>query len=512
MRRLFIALGVILLSISSQAFATTYYWTSGNGGSWSDIADACTGSLTAKYGSLTNGNGYTYYGFELDDPTSAECMGRDSRNVTVNMGGVSRVGDSCLSSATYNSSTGACDISADDGALCPDQTGARGTGDPMIYSSSKSSCVLMTDADNDALCHYMASAGSTASTYMVKGTIVNGVATAPPTFATDGFACELKTLTSSDCTINIHGSVTCQVTATYTGNVSSKVTEVVSDAKDVCVTGSTCVDTAPVTTHTDTGCVAAGNCTQDVSSDTTGSQKCGTVNGSLYCTDTNPTSTDTKTVQSTTSTTNADGSVTSSLNTDKTITSCSDVGSCTSSTSTTTTTTTTTTSGSTSSSTTCTGSCTSTGGSVGTGTSGDGGDDSNGTATTSDNCTSPPYCDGDAYSCAILKQEWIDSCAVRSLPTTDEQATWDAKVADSKALQTQAQSDLDEQVNGFVSTFESASSGSGGGKCFADQTVSVNGNSVVLPFSEVCDALQYFRFALLVAAYLISARLVSTEV
>lgn len=49
----------------------------------------------------------------------------------------------------------------------------------------------------------------------------------------------------------------------------------------------------------------------------------------------------------------------------------------------------------------------------------------------------------------------------------------------------------------------------GGGSCFADKSVVVLGKTIVLPFSKGCDALLVLRYALMVAAALVSFKILS---
>ena len=44
----------------------------------------------------------------------------------------------------------------------------------------------------------------------------------------------------------------------------------------------------------------------------------------------------------------------------------------------------------------------------------------------------------------------------------------------------------------------------GGGACFADKSVTVMGKVITLPFSDVCSILVAFRYAVMIAAMLIS--------
>jgi len=175
---------------------------------------------------------------------------------------------------------------------------------------------------------------------------------------------------------------------------------------------------------------------------------------------------------------------------------------------------TTTVAGKTTTSSSCTGTCSGTGsGSTGTGTGGSGDEDKDGgSATASDDCTVPPACSGDVFSCAILRQEYLDSCAARALPTVKQKADFQAEIDKQTAGLDANQKTMDDSVTSLVSRFQSAASGSGaGGKCFDDKTFSIQGFSIVLPFSQACPYLEWFRYAVLAIAYLIALRIVSKE-
>jgi hypothetical protein len=507
----------ILLSFS--AYATDYYWQYSSGSPhYSSPSSACDAVMTAYYGGTTFG-GYTYSGAVKVSVDTYQCQGTNSSGSTTDLADVSRQGDSCSEGSTYDSSTGTCKSSQKDGDLCSDQTGAISASSssiaiPMIYDSTVAGCVKFPDAAPAAMCKYMASTdnGTSSATYSVDG-ISNdiGLGVAPPTFVTDAGGCEYKTLLTTSCKVMVDGTSTCVVTAQLTGNVGT-VTSGDTTKSSLCTSPAGCkVDTTPQTTYTDTGCAEKGNCTEETKSDTSGSQDCLT-NGSLVCNNSKPTSTATKTTTSTASTNNTDGSVSSTVTADTTTTKCTDLNTCITKTSTTNTTSKTTASGSTSTTSTCTGSCNANGTAT---TPGEGDDDENtdeGSASASSDCKVPPACDGDPFSCALLKQAWIDSCAVRALPTVAEKADADAAVAKQVAALDANQQTLDDSVSSLVSGFQSATSTSVGGQCFTDKTFPVQGYSITLPFSQTCPYLEWLRYGVLCVAYLIALRIVTKEI
>lgn len=521
MRRLLLLL--LLLGFSLSASATNYYWTIYNVSQETQFttADSACSNAFKSTASMSGNSNFTYNGISMGgNGYTAYCMYLNANGDSNSFNSADRSGDSCSDGSTYNSSTGGCVSAQNNGDLCSDQTGSVKDGSgttlvPMIYSSSSGGCILLTDADNSASCKYMSGLsgnGTSGQKFEVAGTINDiGLGVAPPTFIQDGLACEYSTLVTSSCKVKADGTSTCVVTAKLTGNVASSPTGTSTASTQACVAAGGCaaVDTTPVTTYTDTGCSSTGNCTQETKSDTTGSQSCLT-SGSLVCNNTAPKSTDVKTVSSTASTTATDGTVTSTTTADKTTTSCTDVNKCTTSSTTVKSTSATTSSGSTSTSSTCTGSCTGTGTAAADSTDDD--SDDEGSATTGKDCTTPPACSGDVYSCAILSQSWINSCATMALPTTDETAAFTAKIAAQQTVLDTAQTDLDTSVSSYLSTFESSASASTGGACFTDTNVSFHGSSFVLPWSKVCPLLIYLRYGLILVAYLGAARMLSREV
>ncbi|KPB97806.1 virulence factor TspB C-terminal domain-related protein [Pseudomonas amygdali pv. lachrymans] len=140
-------------------------------------------------------------------------------------------------------------------------------------------------------------------------------------------------------------------------------------------------------------------------------------------------------------------------------------------------------------------------------------DDKDIEASSSQDCKKPPACDGDVFSCAILNQSYFDSCRLISLPTEKEKIGRDKEIDIQQDLVQESQDQLDSQVSGFLSKFMSAGTGNyGGGKCYPDKQFSIGGQTLQLPFSQICDPLVILRYGLIAAAYLAAARILSKEV
>ncbi|KPX17679.1 virulence factor TspB C-terminal domain-related protein [Pseudomonas syringae] len=462
--------------------------------------------------------GYTLSGM-VSQPNARWICNRTTSSGTIEgFAAAYRQGSQCPDGGSLNQDGTACGLPEPemlDGQMCADQQG-HSVGNPMVYDKTTSKCVALADSDLDTTCSYFAGRGETA--YSVAGQLdVGGNAVAPPTF-TGQMGCQVATVSSSECTLNVQGAISCNVTAKFTGKVGESSGP---DPRDAGCEGNKCKVVEQTTSVTDNPCVMSGNsCTAETESSTTGKQNCGSVNGSYTCITVKPTSSGTKTQTTSTSETNPDGSIKTTKTDTVTKTKCTDVKTCTDSKSTTTTTSTINKTGQiTGTSTVCTGTCgtgSSVGGSgngTGNGTgNGDGEEEGDGTASESDDCTIPPKCDGDAYLCSILRQEFINSCAERALPTDKEKAEFEVLLAKQKTELDDNQKTLDEKVGSLVNQFQSASSaGSTGGRCFEDKSFAVMGHSFSLPFSEVCSILEWFRYAVLAAAYLISFRLLTKD-
>lgn len=138
-----------------------------------------------------------------------------------------------------------------------------------------------------------------------------------------------------------------------------------------------------------------------------------------------------------------------------------------------------------------------------------------GSATVSESCESAPQCDGDPFQCAILIQVHYNSCQERRPLTDEETQTIEAEIDAGYTSNDQAQSDLDSSLGGFFVGFQQAASGNssgGSGQCLPDKQFTVVGNTITMPFSQVCPYLELFRMALLAMAYLLASRIIHTQI
>jgi len=97
------------------------------------------------------------------------------------------------------------------------------------------------------------------------------------------------------------------------------------------------------------------------------------------------------------------------------------------------------------------------------------------------------------------------------LPTAKQKSDFQAEIDAQKAKLDVNQKSLDDTVSGMVSNFQAKASVNTGGRCFEDKTFSFQGHAIVLPFSQACPYLEWLRYAVLAAAYLISLRIVNKE-
>jgi hypothetical protein len=525
--------GVVLgcLLFANNAFALTYYWVKGGTGNYSSASAACPSSMTLY--NLT----FTLVGPHFYAENSATCHYRytDAQGQVSNeyQWALSRNGDSCPVGQTYNELIGGCEAPVQEpGETCADQTGAT-LQNPYIWDAEAGMCKKFFDAGNEASCQYMASNLNAPTAYVVTGVISSaGLPSAPPTFAATALQCQAQTISSSECTVNIAGEASCNVIATFTGEVN--VGGTVDAADDACPDDQ-CPVKEPKTETIDEGCnpVANGSggttCTQTKETAVEGTQQCGSVNGVYTCVAKPPASSGVTTSITATTETEPDGDIKVTTVKSSDLTTCSDINTCTTTHSVTTSSTTTKPSGSTSTTSSCTGSCTSSGGGVetipgvgttaGTGTGTCTGDEcgegeEQGTADIAQECAAVPPCDGDPFQCAILRQAHIDTCKLMAGPTSSETAAQNTKINAEYAALDAHQATMDAEVSSLLSGFQSATGGggSGGGQCLPDIPFSVMGFSQNIEFSKACEPLSFVRLVLLAGAYLMAARIVSKEV
>ncbi|WP_282367856.1 hypothetical protein [Pseudomonas sp. PS02290] len=395
-------------------------------------------------------------------------------------GGVVRHGDSCSEGSLYDSTTGACKSSKKDGELCEDQTGGS-SADPMIWSSKSGSCVNFTDSDDNATCGYLGNQSGPGSSYKVSGTWDGGLPSAPPTFASGATSCEVGTISTTDCVTDVKGAVTCNVIGKFTGKVNNKSNVV--DAKDAACPGGSCDPILPTSTTKSDPCVYSGSgdsvsCTSHTESAKEGTQKCGTVNGSMSCFTVPPSSNGIKIDSTVKTTPDPDGGKTAVKTDTATKTTCTGINKCSTTVSTTTTTTKTNGAGQTTGTKTdCKGTC----GSSGTGitpgkTSGNGtGDEASG------DCTSEDCGSGGAGGLTDPENGNFDG----------QSSDWDKKIEDGKK-------DLKDRIDKMKTAFDplsQANLGGGGGQLFCPPAVEFYGHSITFCLDQFASSLSWIAAA-----------------
>lgn len=533
----FIAGALLGCSIySNSVLATDYYWSDGIS-SAANPAEACNLAGKSTYSNHQNQI------FDHSEITGVEgdyasCQHYfvwslpDTQGVHRGTSSLLRLyGSTCpTGTGPYNPITGICDPQEhklQPGDKCEDQ-GAANRSDPKIWDDTVNACVKFTESKGDAPCSYIASQSSSSSgtAYTIAGVLdKGGNAVAPPSFADSSLSCQVKTISSSECTITVQGSISCNVIGKLTGKANGAGINSIKDA--TCTAEKPCEQKTPEITTTQDPCIPLGDgsggssCTETKKTETQGSQNCGLVNGVYKCITRLPRSNGISTKTNVAKQALPDGSVQITTVKNATNTVCSDVNTCTEKTSTTTTKTITSSSGTTKTEVSCKGTCTPDGQglesnpSAGTG-SGNGNNSeegSDGTASATDDCVTPPLCDGDPFLCAILKQQHIDTCKLMAAPTDQELSEMQGRVdAQYSAMQVN-QDSMDSKVNNLLNGFKSASTGTGGGgKCLPDIKFSVLGHSMTFAFSKTCEALGFLRYAVLAAAYLFAARIVAREI
>lgn len=121
------------------------------------------------------------------------------------------------------------------------------------------------------------------------------------------------------------------------------------------------------------------------------------------------------------------------------------------------------------------------------------------------------HCTGDAIQCATLREAAQIQC--RQKRTEEELLESGLHAVGASAV---AGTDLDglptmnSAVQFNVDTQLSQAGFLGGGACFSDKTVTIQGHTITLPFSAACEYLIVFRYVVMIIAGFISFRLLST--
>lgn len=338
---------VFLLLLSNFSFAQDYQWLISSypnlySGSTPEAAFAAYHA--AKFGSWQ----YKITDRTVVDQNNVRFTFNNGANPSswTNVGltvSTSRDGSGCTLPKVWNTTTLSCQIPAgNDYEFCNGKN--ADSTNPEIWLNG--ACVEVYRQDRPTQCKYYSrrDSGIATATKVTFNTAVKGPINGE-TVAMDNLSCKIK-VTSSTCTINADGqSTVCLVNGTYTGDTSGGSDD--PKAQD-CRTQGGCVAVDP-TPKTDTnnkpcnytaGAGGSQTCTSKQETKTSGSQNCGTVNGTYGCTWNSPTSKGIDITTGITTTNNPDGSTTAVKTDVSTKTVCTDMNVCSSVTTTTKTTTT----------------------------------------------------------------------------------------------------------------------------------------------------------------------------
>lgn len=121
-------------------------------------------------------------------------------------------------------------------------------------------------------------------------------------------------------------------------------------------------------------------------------------------------------------------------------------------------------------------------------------------------------CTGDAIQCAIAREQAKRNCEDAAASDAIKNSAQYGLGSAAMAGNDPAGSSLPSASNGTTVSIQSSldSSGwAGAGSCFPDKTITFNGHSFVLPWSQACSVLVVLRYALMVAASLIAYRMLA---
>lgn len=124
-------------------------------------------------------------------------------------------------------------------------------------------------------------------------------------------------------------------------------------------------------------------------------------------------------------------------------------------------------------------------------------------------------CQGDAIQCATLRaaaalqcEQQADKDALKASPLT---TLGNSALAGNDPLKDSLPTPAGASVVNMPGSVD-AEGWLGGGSCFADKSITVQGHVITIPLSQSCDILLVLRYALMVVASLVSFRIVSGAV
>ncbi len=119
-------------------------------------------------------------------------------------------------------------------------------------------------------------------------------------------------------------------------------------------------------------------------------------------------------------------------------------------------------------------------------------------------CASDFTCDGDAIQCAMAREQHVRACKL-----FDDQSSESRLYDEHKGKTGNQTTDLEGNETLNISSLLDTSDSLGGGSCVADQSITVWGQSITLPFSAICADLAMLGNLLVAVSMLLAMRIIT---
>lgn len=120
-------------------------------------------------------------------------------------------------------------------------------------------------------------------------------------------------------------------------------------------------------------------------------------------------------------------------------------------------------------------------------------------------CSGGFVCDGDAIQCALAREVYAQNCKLNARNSNTDLFDIESIKTGNRTLDLPGNA----TVNVGASSFDQSNALGVSAQCIQDVTISVMGNSAVLPFSRVCSMLEQLGSVLLAVSFILAARIVT---
>lgn len=120
-------------------------------------------------------------------------------------------------------------------------------------------------------------------------------------------------------------------------------------------------------------------------------------------------------------------------------------------------------------------------------------------------CSGGFTCSGDAIQCAVAKQTHELNCTLNK--DSPQKTLFEQERSSTPGL-----ADIDGRTETISSASFASNNSLGASACISDLAITVMGQSIALPFSDICDELAYLRLVLLACSWFIAYRTVAGSI